>query len=77
MPLLASVLVLHDLATRPGVWAGVVPNPAPVAPPGLAAAGQHAAGLVEMGGAGRRGVRADRLRRDDGDRPPQPLQPGR
>ena len=47
-------------------------QPGPAGAARLVRAGEHAAGLVEVGCPGRRGVRADRLRRDDGDRPPQP-----
>ena len=54
-----------------------VPNPAPQPPPGLSRTVNTLLAWWKWLAPDRRGVRADRLRRDDGDRPPQPAQPRR
>jgi hypothetical protein len=66
----------HAPASPGATTAAGVPDPAPVAPPGLSGDVNTLLAWWKWG-ALVAGVRAGRLRRDDGARPPQPFQPGR
>jgi hypothetical protein len=87
MSVLIHALAVHDLiahapvssAAGPPVAGGKpggVPDPAPAAPPGLASRVNTLLAWWKWGSL-IAGVRADRVRGDDGDRPPQPVEPGR
>ena len=78
--LAAGGLAAIGHAPRPAArraWLPGVPDPAPVAPPGLSGDVNTLLAWWKWGALVAGDLRAGRLRRDDGDRPPQPLQPGR